>query len=124
MYGLLLEYFISFHFNLTTTDTISRSADSDKWDAGRELKGKHHLLVVMPENEINNTKIIKSMSLLCVWDLRTKGTGTYIVKSTGIVWIKASQEMAWNDFHNVTLMLGTESVRSVSDDKEFHRGTS
>ena len=57
-----------------------------------------------------------------MWDLRAGRTGTNIVKSTGIVWIKINQEMTPEEFKDV-FFDRTESDKSIPDTNEFHRGT-
>ena len=45
--------------------------------------------------------MVNNMRLLWMWDLRAGRTGTNIVKSTGIVWIKINQEMTPEEFKDV-----------------------
>ena len=83
--------FISFQL-YNNKNHISTSADIDKWNAGRMLRDKQHV-VVIPEK--------KWICEFAMWDFWTKGTGTYRIwlKSTGIVRVKV--RTASEDFHDV-----------------------
>ena len=111
---LLSFHFISFHFiiNLTTTMTICRSVDSDKWNAGWMLKDIHHF-----SGDTWKGFMIKV-------DLRDQyGCGIWEEEEQGQIWwkvqglsgSKVTRKWFQRSLRMCFLMLRTESEKSIYD---------